>query len=268
MLNLVPKRHFVKHHKRIEDRYKVELERYRGRRLKLATRLDHKPDQYKRPAYDPDPIVVTQDRKLVPLNEARLPYKEYSKESIDKLEKFETFYDPNFNPHLYDERNRINPDEEPFKSIYADDERPDDQYTKVRNITTPELWKFVEDLAPLKVNPPVKRRMPGEPIEATPSGWVPPPEQPPDLPYYVARTRNQLLPVYYYLHSDPDQCSTILKRVTGDLWKLEEDLRLHLEGLLDNKRRILTSVQETDGRILFRGRFLHQVVNWLHQKGF
>lgn len=268
MLTLVSKRFFVKSTRPWQDRMKLELARYRSRRLKLALRVDNKPDQFTRPQYEKDPIMKTVERKLPSLAESRLPYDEYSKDAIDRLNHFETFYDPNFNPHLYEERNRVDPNEEPFNAIYADNESGGEEYTRVRNITTPELWEHVENLARTKVNPEIRRRKADEPIEPTPSGWVPPPEQPPDLPYFIARTRNHLLPVYYYLHSDPNECSTILKRITGDLWKLEEDLRGHLEGLLSNKRRILTSVHETDGRILFRGRHLHEVVNWLHQNGF
>lgn len=270
MLLVAPRRFFVKSTRPWQDRLKPELDRYKSRRLKMAYQLvDKKPNQFVRPALEKEPIIKTKERKLLSLAESRLPYAEYSQKEINAINNFETWYDPNFNPHLHEERNRVDPSEEPFSAIYADEQtKDDDQYTSVRNITSPELWSCVEDLKRQILNPPVRLRKPGEPIEPMPSGWVPPPEQPPDLPYFIARTRGRLLPVYYYLHSDQDSCRTIVKKITGDLWKLEEDLRIHLESLLDNKQRILTSVQEPDGVVVFKGRYLHQIVDWLHKQGF
>ena len=90
----------------------------------------------------------------------------------------------------------------------------------------------------------------------------------PDLPYLVSRTRNHLLPVYYHLDDDPQKCYTVIKQVFGDIWQLESDLRAHLERLKPNKIRMMSSVYETDGRVLFRGRHLKEVVDWLHNAGF
>lgn len=257
---------------------------HKNKRLALARRIETKPDQYHVPQLPARPTIKKVERKPLSPVEAALPYQEYDAEA--RKGNFTTYYDPLFNPHLYEERHRVNPDEEPFNAIYSANENNTNEnnksssggqqtesssssdYTQVRNITSPELWKFVERLGRIKVAPQPRRRKAGEPIEKLPSGFVPPPETAPELPYFVARTRNHLLPVYYQLHSDPNECKTLVKQVTGDLWKLEEDLRSHLEALSGSNRRILSSVQEPDERIEFRGRYLHQVVDWLHAQGF
>lgn len=232
--------------------------------------IDGRPDQFHRPKPEPDPEVRTLERKLPSMKESTSPYQQYDKQAMDKLDNFEPYYDPLFNPHLQQERDRVNPEEEPFNAIYADNQGSDTakEYTQVRNIATPELWAHVERLARLTVAPEIKRRRIDEPIVPMPSGFIAPPEHPPNKPYFIPRTRNHLLPVYYHLDSDPENCHTRVKQISGDLWQLERDLREHLESLDEKKRRILTSVQETDGMVQFRGRHIHQVVDWLHAQGF
>lgn len=262
------RRWFLKPHRPFEERNRMTLNLHKDKRLKLGIRSPH-PGQFSVPPMEPDPEIVTKERKLPSLSESLPPYRKYSQETIDSIQKFETYYDPLFNPHLLEERHKVNPDEEPFNAIYADSKsESSNQYTKVRNITTTELWDYVERLAKIKIAPRPEPRKPNEPIKPMASGYVPPPEVPPDLPYFIARTRNHILPVYYFLDSNPEKCHTIVKQVTGDLWQLEKDLRAHLETVTNSKRRILTSVQETDERILFRGRYIHEIVDWLHAQGF
>lgn len=252
-----------------EDRNRETLNMYKKRRLELAAPKKGHPNQWIIPEIPAEPTVETKERKLPSMVESASPYQRYPAKDIKEMNEYGTFYDPLFNPHLHDGRHQVNPDEEPFNAIYADSKsEAAKEYTKVRNVTTPELWKYVEQLARIRFAPEPRRRKANEPITPLPSGFIPPPETPPDLPYFVARTRNYILPIYYKLHSDPEMCFTFVNQVTGDLWKLEEDLRLHLENLNENKRRILTSVHETDGRVLFRGKHLHQVADWLHSKGF
>uniref|UniRef100_A0A6G1S4D1 Large ribosomal subunit protein mL49 n=1 Tax=Aceria tosichella TaxID=561515 RepID=A0A6G1S4D1_9ACAR len=268
-LQVIQRRFFVKRVRPFEERMRQTLNLHKNKRLVLARRMDARPDQYKPQEPPREPTIVTKERKLPSLEDSRLPYKKYSDEAIKSLQEFETFYDPLFNPHLPDERNRVDPNEEPFNAIYTDSQSESTkEYTSVRNITSPELWSHVENLARIKVPPMPKPRKANEQITPLPSGFVPPPETQPDLPYFISRTRNYLLPVYYRLHSDPNECVTIVKRIEGDLWQLEEDLRNHLESLLADKQRILTSVQETDGRIELRGKWIHQTVDWLYAQGF
>lgn len=256
-----PKRTFEERNRAILDQHK-----HKGLGLSEPT---GRPEQWKLRTQQPDPVIKQVERKLPPLSESSPPYEKYSEEAIQGIEKFETYYDPLFNPHLHEEKNRVNPDEEPFDAIYVDSKSEGSQeYTETRNITTPQLWEYVERLARIKIAPEPIRRKANEPVYTLPSGLVPPPETPPDLPYFVCRTRNYLLPVYYNLDTDPEKCFTLVKQVAGDLWKLEEDLRTHLESLSSTSKRILSSVKETDGQVSFRGKHLRPVVDWLHSKGF
>lgn len=268
-LQVVQRRFFVKKVRPFEERMRQTLNMHKHKRLVLARRKENCPDQFKVAAMPPDPTIVTNERTLPSLKESTLPYKKYSSEEIKNLEHFETFYDPLFDPHLHEKRHTVDPNEEPFNAIYTDSKSESaKEYTNVQNITSPELWAHVERLARIKVAPELKPRKLDEPVKPLPSGFVPPSETQPDLPYFISRTRNNLLPVYYRLDSDPNECVTIVKRIDGDLWKFEEDLRTHLESLLNDKRRILTSVHEPDGRLLLRGRWIHETVDWLHAQGF
>lgn len=261
VLKLFKKRDF-------EKANRTTLKAHENIRLSLAERTKHNM-RFKLRDEPKEPKIVTRERKLPSLVELASPYEKYSKKEIEEIESHGTYFDPLFNPLLHEDKYKVDPEEEPFNAIYADSKSEEsNEYTKVRDITTPELWSYVERLASIKVAPKPKPRKLGEPIVPLPSGYVPPPEQPPDLPYFVARTRNYMLPVYYHLDNDPDECFTQIKQVTGDLWKLEEDLRQHLEGLNESRKRILTSVREADESIAFRGRYLHQVVSWLQERGF
>lgn len=229
--------------------------------------ISQKPAQWSLPKAPIEPTVLSKERKLLPLHEELPSYANYTKK-YDQLEE-EEFFDPLFNPHLHEGRNKVDPNEEPFSSIYIDSNTDEArEFTDVRNIATPALWEYVERLSRITTPPEPVRRKDGEPMRPLPSGLVPPPENPPDLPYHICRTRNHLLPVYYHLDEDPDDCYTTVKQLTGDIWQFEQDLRSHLEGLLKDGSRILTSVQETDGRVLFKGRHLNEIVNWLYMKGF
>lgn len=253
------------------ERNRKVLGQHAHRKLKLATELGELPGQWKLPAQEANPKVFRIDRRLAPLRDAMHPYPRYSQEAIDKITfRKSTFYDPLFNPNVYDEHNRINPEEEPFNAIYLghEDTEGGQQYTKVRNVTSPDLWEYVKRLARIKIAPEVKRRKPNEPLIAMSSGFIPPPEEPPNLPYFIARTRNHLLPVYYWLENDSEKCVTLVKNVMGDIWKFEEDLRSYLESLNKSGERILTSVQEPDEVVEFKGKHLHDVVDWLHGQGF
>lgn len=255
--------------RKYEDRNRVILKQHESKRLKLATPTPGRPLQFE-PIPEPKKTrILEKERKLPSLSESASPYQRYSEDEINHLQNFETFYDPKFNPHLHEKRYEVDPREEPFEAIYQDSNSDAArEFTKVRNVGNPELWEYVERLARIKIAPEPPRRKQGDPITRLPSGIVPPPDSPPDLPYFVPRTRNYLLPVYYNLGADAESCNTMIRGISGDLWQLEEELRTHLQSLQKSKRRILSSVFETDGIVAFRGRHIHQIIDWLHLKGF
>lgn len=252
-------------------RQRVVLDQHKNRKLKLATEMGPGPAQFH---FEEEPmkeeIIVKRDRKLNRLQDELPSYNMYYDQEYKDEKNKSIYYDPQFNPHLHEERYRVDPDDEPFNAIYAGNEQTEggQQYTNVKNVTTPELWSFVELLARHKIAPEIPTRKLGEPIKPMPSGYVPPPDTAPDLPYFVARTRNHLLPVYYGLSKDPDECMTYVKNVMGDMWLFEEQLRKHLESLNPTQGKLVSTVREPDEMVGFRGKHLHQVVDWLHHQGF
>lgn len=256
--------------RKFEDRNYQFLHEHDDKKLKLTKPIKGKPLQFELLDQSKKSRIIdkTNDVEMLDLHQERPPYHQYTEEDMKDLQNYGTFFDPLFNPHLHEERNKVDPKQEPFNSIFADSETGRDEYTKVRNITSPELWAHVLNLARITLPPKPKMRKKGEPIQAMPSGFVPPPEVMPDLPYAVPRTRNYLLPVYYFVSDDSEKCQTLIKQVSGDLWQLEHDLRVYLEEIKQSETRIMTSVQEADGRVAFRGRHLKEIVSWLHEKGF
>lgn len=234
-----------------EEKNRPQLDAHPG--LRLAQRIKDRPEQFEILKLKKDikeKRYVESSKEPLPLHKEMPPYHRYKDEDIARIQSFGTYYDPLFNPKLHEERYRVNPDEEPFKAIYIDDNSA--EYTETRNVTTPQLWSYVESLERIKIAPKPRFRKPHEPIEPMPSGFYPPPEQYPDLPYAVIRTRNYLLPLYYKLDRDPEKCTTLINRVTGDLWELEHDVRTYLEEMSPSKARIITSVKEPEGSVLFR----------------
>ena len=183
----------------------------------------------------------------------------------------------------------IDATEEPFSSIYNDHQG--DRFTGVTTVD-PSRWVWVERLLPIKLALPIK----GEPGQVKPSGFVVPHQVKPKLSYFVARTRSHLFPVYrnYILPKDatkdrakgwltnkwkwlyindkyekefPDPLVvTLIKRVDGDIWKFEEDLRGDLE--VKKQGRILSACNEIEGTLRLKGDYVLDVVEWLKEKGF
>ncbi|KAM9367151.1 large ribosomal subunit protein mL49 [Phaethornis superciliosus] len=99
---------------------------------------------------------------------------------------------------------------------------------------------------------------PQHPSYPTPSGWSPPKGPPPGLPYFVSRSRLHNLPVYP--RSGPRRL-TELRRVRGDIWALERELREDL-GVQE------VQVNEVTGTLRLKGDVGGELRRWLLQKGF
>ncbi|KAK6050849.1 hypothetical protein COOONC_11644 [Cooperia oncophora] len=72
-------------------------------------------------------------------------------------------------------------------------------------------WSYIERLMPHEVVPP----LPVHDSYPTPSGWQPPQDPPPNLPYYVRRRRDHTLPLYLSRKKD------LLNEVTLDIDHVE-----------------------------------------------
>lgn len=159
--------------------------------------------------------------------------------------------------------NEIDPNEAPYNEIYADG-IDENNYTKVHNLVEeePQRWYWVERLMPKQI---IKRDN-FEPGKRYPSG-IRVPAEVPDLPYFVARTRNHLLPVYKLIErEDEERVKTVIQKVEGDIWELEQEIRTRLEA--KTQKRILTAVNEVRGELRFVGNHVFDVVDYLEQMGF
>ncbi|XP_013790842.1 39S ribosomal protein L49, mitochondrial-like [Limulus polyphemus] len=133
-------------------------------------------------------------------------------------------------------------------------------YTEVEEVK--DRWHFVERLFPLPVIPkfPQQKEIP------SPAGWIPPAELTPDLPYFISRTKNHMLPVYLKKEIRGPRFLTTVRLVEGNLWALEKDLKEHLERKYE--KEITSQVHEVVGYVRFKGDYVEDVKKWLYEKGF
>ncbi|XP_061057993.1 large ribosomal subunit protein mL49 [Eubalaena glacialis] len=123
-------------------------------------------------------------------------------------------------------------------------------------------YRFVERLLPPTSipKPPKHEHYP------TPSGWQPPRDPPPNLPYFVRRSRMHNIPVYKDITHGNRQM-TVIRKVEGDIWALQKDVEDFLSPLLIGKTPI-TQVNEVTGTLRVKGYFDQQLKAWLLEKGF
>ncbi|XP_075401559.1 large ribosomal subunit protein mL49 [Tenrec ecaudatus] len=122
-------------------------------------------------------------------------------------------------------------------------------------------YRFVERLLPPTriPDPPKHEHYP------TPSGWQPPQDPPPNLPYFVRRSRMHNIPVYTDITHGNRQM-TVIRKVEGDIWALQKDVEEFLKPLLGKVP--ITQVNEVTGTLRIKGYFDQQLKAWLLEKGF
>ncbi|XP_006861004.1 PREDICTED: 39S ribosomal protein L49, mitochondrial [Chrysochloris asiatica] len=122
-------------------------------------------------------------------------------------------------------------------------------------------YHFVERLLPPTSipEPPKHEHYP------TPSGWQPPRDPPPNLPYRVQRSRMHNIPVYKNI-THCNRQTTVIRKVEGDIWALQKDVEDFLSPLLGKKP--ITQVNEVTGTLQVKGHFDQQLKGWLLEKGF
>lgn len=123
-----------------------------------------------------------------------------------------------------------------------------------------EEYKFVERLIP-------PSRVPAPPKHAgpTPSGWVPPAQSPPPLPYMIRRSRMHNIPVYTDL-THGNRKTTLVRKVEGDIWALEKDVKQHLKEVTG--KELPTQVNEVTMTLKVKGHFDKELKDWLTGRGF
>ncbi|XP_060752155.1 mitochondrial ribosomal protein L49 [Tachysurus vachellii] len=119
---------------------------------------------------------------------------------------------------------------------------------------------FVERLIPpTRVPPPPKH------TGTAPSGWTPPSATPPSLPYMIRRSRMHNIPIYSDIKHG-NQKNTVVRRVEGDIWALNKDMKNHLQQLTG--REPPTKVNEVTMSIRVKGQFDMELKEWLLKLGF
>ncbi|XP_069874176.1 large ribosomal subunit protein mL49-like [Dipodomys merriami] len=128
-------------------------------------------------------------------------------------------------------------------------------------VESADEYRFVERLLPPTSipKPPKHEHYP------TPSGWQPPRDPPPNLPYFVRRSRMYNIPVYRDITHGNRQM-TVIRKVEGDIWALQKDVEDFLSPLLGKKP--VTQVNEVTGTLRVKGYFDEQLKTWLLEKGF
>lgn len=99
-----------------------------------------------------------------------------------------------------------------------------------------------------------------------PSGWTPPnPALYKDLPYFVGRTRNFMVPVYLEITYRGQRRVTKVRQIEGDIWKLEDELKKLIEKRV--QRRIHSRINEMTRQIVFKGDYVTLIQKHLLRKG-
>ncbi|XP_076669868.1 mitochondrial ribosomal protein L49 [Andrena cerasifolii] len=134
-------------------------------------------------------------------------------------------------------------------------------YTDYEVTRDPKEWEYVERLLKPKT-------VPVPPLEnkKLPSGWKPPVAKQADHPYYVQRTKNYMIPVYMGVTFRGTRRITTVRKIHGNIWALESELRTYLEK--QTNKVIGVRVNELIGEIQFRGDHVSLVKKWLDEKGF
>lgn len=135
-----------------------------------------------------------------------------------------------------------------------------DQHPEVEVVQNPPEWKYVEDLLGAKTIP--------KPAVKTsyPSGWTPPDaEKLEKLQYFVARTKNFMVPVYLEITFRGTRRCSIVKNIEGNIWQLEEELAELIER--KSNKPCYSRINEMNRQIKFKGDFVTLIQKYLVSKG-
>ncbi|XP_046749682.1 probable 39S ribosomal protein L49, mitochondrial [Diprion similis] len=135
------------------------------------------------------------------------------------------------------------------------------QYTDFEISKDPQEWLYVERLLVQKTVPPA----PTSTAKEYPSGWTPQSEDALKLPYFVRRTKNYLQPVYLERSFRGMRRITIVRKIEGNIWLLEAELKKHLEEATE--KPVGTQIHEVAGILKFKGDQVIRIKEWLTAKG-
>lgn len=136
-----------------------------------------------------------------------------------------------------------------------------DHHPQVEVINNPPEWKYVEEALGKTLIPLPKIK------EEYPSGWQPQnPEKYKDLPYFLKRTRNFMLPVYLDISYRGTRRLTYVRKIEGDIWKLEQDLVRVIRERIGNNP-VFSQINEMNRTIKIKGDYVTLIQKYLYTKG-
>ncbi|XP_074632543.1 large ribosomal subunit protein mL49-like [Acropora palmata] len=122
---------------------------------------------------------------------------------------------------------------------------------------TPKIPKHRQNKITYNINPERLRQ-----IEESPSGWVPPSTEAPDLPFFIKRSKFNNLPVYTDYKRGGNYKLTVIRKIEGDLQALDGVLRDRLG------KDIHCQINELTSQLKIKGIHKDAVVTVLKQLGF
>ncbi|KAG5680262.1 hypothetical protein PVAND_009781 [Polypedilum vanderplanki] len=134
-------------------------------------------------------------------------------------------------------------------------------HPNVEVIENPPEWKYVEHLLGSKLIPQPETK------SEYPSGWQPQnPEKYKELPYFIKRTRNFMLPVYLDVTFRGTRRKTFIKNIEGDIWKLEQDLIDVIKQRIGNNP-VYSQINEMNRSITIKGDYVTLIQKYLYSIG-
>ncbi|XP_015587284.1 probable 39S ribosomal protein L49, mitochondrial [Cephus cinctus] len=147
-------------------------------------------------------------------------------------------------------------------SNYKSSEKYDEskEYAKFEISKDPKEWAFVEQVLR-------KPTVPLPPKDKThfPSGWVPQTANPKTYPYFVQRTKNHMQPIYLDKSFRGMRKLTVIRRIQGNIWALEAELKEYLEQKV--RKKMGARVHEPACTLVFHGDHVSRVKEFLTAKG-
>lgn len=119
-------------------------------------------------------------------------------------------------------------------------------------------WEYVERILPPLV-------VPTPSIKASYSSeWKPQTENVKNMPYFISRSKNHMIPVYLKTSQRGMKRITKVKNIQGDIWLLEKELKNFLQE--QQVKPIRSQVDEFSRYIRFHGDYVNAIKYWLSQK--
>lgn len=134
-----------------------------------------------------------------------------------------------------------------------------EEYPEVKVVKDPKIWKYVQDVLPQKVVPPLT------PKSEYPTTWQPPKHSEINVDYFVSRTKNHMIPVYLEQSHRGLRRITVIRKIQGNLWSLEKEIA---ELVKKSGKRYASRINEMSGILYVHGDHVVNIRNFLMEKGF